>query len=180
VVDSFSLQAQQKQVSLTKDVVEVLGPCSFDELHVRRALANLLENAIRHAPEGGNVRVSAQPDRGGIDPGAAGSSSAEAGGAAGSGGTGPSRSRRDDAASPDTRGTVIEVWNDGPSISPEDLPHVFERFYRSDKSRGRATGKAGLGLAIAKAIVEAHGGTVVVESSPHRGTAFIVRLPAAR
>lgn len=72
---------------------------------------------------------------------------------------------------------VLTVSDTGPGISIEDLPHVFERFYRGDKSRTVANGNAGLGLAISKAIVEAHGGTIAVSSQPDVGTTFTIRLP---
>jgi two-component system OmpR family sensor kinase len=72
---------------------------------------------------------------------------------------------------------VLTVTDTGPGISAEDLPHVFERFYRGDKSRTASNGNAGLGLAISKAIVEAHGGTVEVSSQTGQGTTFTVRLP---
>jgi two-component system, OmpR family, sensor kinase len=72
---------------------------------------------------------------------------------------------------------VLTVTNTGPGISAEDLPHVFERFYQGDKSRTVSNGNAGLGLAIAKAIVEAHGGTIEVSSRENAGTTFTVRLP---
>ena len=73
---------------------------------------------------------------------------------------------------------VLTVADTGPGISNEDLPHVFERFYRGDKSRTASNGNAGLGLAIAKAVVEAHGGTMEVASQTGTGTTFTVRLPA--
>lgn len=72
---------------------------------------------------------------------------------------------------------VLRVRDDGVGMAPEHLPHVFERFYRADPSRGRATGGSGLGLAIVKALAEAHGGKVEVESALGQGAIFTVRLP---
>jgi len=80
-------------------------------------------------------------------------------------------------ASPDQAGCRVEVIDTGEGISPEDLPHVFERFYRSEKSRNRLTGGAGLGLAIAHGIVKAHGGQIGVESTLGKGTRFWFTLP---
>jgi len=71
----------------------------------------------------------------------------------------------------------ITVEDHGPGIAPEDLPHVFERFYRGDPSRTRSTGGFGLGLAIAKALVEAYGGSISAESTPGQGTRMTVELP---
>ena len=71
----------------------------------------------------------------------------------------------------------VELQDTGEGIPTQDLPHVFDRFYRGEKSRSRATGGAGLGLAIAKGIVEAHGGTIDVESQPGQGTRFTFTLP---
>jgi two-component system, OmpR family, sensor kinase len=75
---------------------------------------------------------------------------------------------------------VLQVSDDGPGIPVGDLPHVFERFYRADKSRTGSQGRYGLGLAICRGLVEAEGGTISVESEVGQGTCFTVRLPAAQ
>ena len=73
--------------------------------------------------------------------------------------------------------TEIRVADTGIGIEAQDLPRIFERFYRADNSRSRATGGAGIGLSIAKAIVEAHGGTIHAESTPGHGSEFFLTLP---
>jgi signal transduction histidine kinase len=75
------------------------------------------------------------------------------------------------------KGIEVTVSDTGEGIREEDLPHVFESFYRGDKSRNRDTGGAGLGLAIARGIVQAHGGEIRVESKPGRGTLFTFHIP---
>ena len=71
----------------------------------------------------------------------------------------------------------IMVQDNGPGIPAEDLPHVFERFYRVDKARSRTTGGIGLGLTIARRLVESHGGEITVRSDPGKGSSFTVDLP---
>ncbi|MFZ4763639.1 MAG: sensor histidine kinase [Roseimicrobium sp.] len=73
---------------------------------------------------------------------------------------------------------VLYVADDGPGIAAEDLPHVFERFYRADKARTSAAGRLGLGLSIAQGIVAQHRGTIVAESEPGQGATFTVSLPS--
>lgn len=73
---------------------------------------------------------------------------------------------------------MISVSDDGPGIPPEDIPHIFERFYRVDKSRNRGDGGSGLGLSLVKSLLEAHGGTVSVTSTVGKGSVFTVTLPA--
>lgn len=73
----------------------------------------------------------------------------------------------------------LSVSDNGPGIPPEDVPHLFERFWRAEKSRNRATGGSGLGLAIVKQLVEAHHGQVYVESQAGNGTRFTVHLPVS-
>ena len=112
---------------------------SADPDRLSQAVINLLSNALKFTPAGGQVEVR-------VD-------------------CGP-------------RGAEILVTDSGVGIGPKDLPRVFERFYRADGSRNRATGGAGIGLSIAKAIVEAHGGTVDAASQPGQGAEFRIRLPA--
>jgi two-component system sensor histidine kinase BaeS len=71
----------------------------------------------------------------------------------------------------------IRVRDSGPGIAPADLPYIFERFYRADRSRARESGGSGLGLAIVRSIVASHGGTTAAESTRGRGTTIIIRLP---
>jgi signal transduction histidine kinase len=107
-----------------------------DQARLRQLIVILVDNAIRHTPRGGGVRVTVRTDGG-------------------------------DA--------VLEVDDDGPGIRPEDMPHVFERFWRAP---GQASGGTGLGLAIAKSIVDLHDGRITVTNRPVGGARFIVRLPA--
>lgn len=75
---------------------------------------------------------------------------------------------------------LVEVRDDGEGISAEHLPHVFERFYRADTARDRARGGSGIGLAISKALIEAHGGTITASSpGPGHGATFAFSLPPA-
>ncbi len=77
----------------------------------------------------------------------------------------------------DNNDIVIQVIDEGPGIPPEHLPHIFERFYRVDKSRSRKLGGTGLGLSIVKHIAQLHGGRVEVKSTPGKGTTFTIRIP---
>ncbi len=72
---------------------------------------------------------------------------------------------------------TISVQDEGEGIPEEDIPHIFDRFYRVDKSRTRATGGKGIGLAVAKEIVELHNGSILVTSQLGAGTNFIIELP---
>jgi signal transduction histidine kinase len=76
-----------------------------------------------------------------------------------------------------SRGVEVTVSDTGEGIRAQDLPHIFERFYRGEKSRNRGTGGAGLGLAIARGIVRAHGGDIRVESEAGKGTQFTFYIP---
>jgi signal transduction histidine kinase len=93
----------------------------------------------------------------------------------------PQAGRADVRLSAQPESILITVSDNGPGIAAEDLPHIFDRFYRADKSRSRdprSGGGSGLGLAIARSIVEAHGGRIWAESETGQGTTIAFTLPA--
>ncbi|MGW2104601.1 sensor histidine kinase [Streptomyces olivaceoviridis] len=124
-----------------------------DPVRLRQAVGNLVSNAIRHTPPSGTVLLKAAGDL-----------------------PAPARAGRT-AGAATTAGVRIEVSDTGPGIAPEDLPHVFDRFWRAEKSRSRQTGGSGLGLSIVRKLIEAHGGTVEARSTPGAGSTFTLRLP---
>jgi len=91
----------------------------------------------------------------------------------------PSGGRVHVAVRSDGRGSVLtSVADSGSGIHPDDLPHIFEHFYKTDPSRERSRSGSGIGLAIVKQLVEAHGGAVLVQSAPGQGSTFSFTLPA--
>jgi signal transduction histidine kinase len=131
--------AEEKHVSLTADGTDPVE-VDADPSRLKQVVVNLLDNAVKYTPEGGEVSVSV--------------------------------TQRDGHA-------VLEVADTGLGISADDLPHVFERFYRADKARSRQLGGTGLGLSIVRSICLAHGGRVTVNSTEGRGSLFRVELPLA-
>ena len=129
--------AEEQGVSL---VLAGAGVVRGDRLMIRRALSNLLSNAIRHTPRDGSVKVLIDRRKSGE--------------------------------------TQLTVDNPGEDIEPEHLPRLFDRFYRVDRSRQKASEGAGLGLAITKSIVEAHKATIQAFSSDG-STRFAITFPAA-
>jgi len=133
--DYFGAWAEEREVGL-----ELVGPqvCILgDRLMIRRALSNLLSNAIRYTPAGGAVTATF-----GVE----------------------------------STNVRVSIQNPGPPIPAEHIVHIFERFYRPDASRKRSGEGAGLGLAIAKSIVEAHGGKISAGSTA-KATVFAILLP---
>jgi len=110
-----------------------------DPERIHEVLTNLLTNAIRHSPAGGEVRVRGAPSAGGVR---------------------------------------FEVSDDGAGIPPDEIERIFDRFYRVDAARGSNSGGAGLGLAIARSIVELHGGSIRAESRLPAGCRIIFELPS--
>jgi len=147
---NFSPQASDRGVTLALDLPPELPEVMADWRRVAQVLGNLLTNALRHTPEGGCVTLSAT----------ASTSPPPLRGGAGGG--------------------IVEVTvtDTGTGIPPKDLPYIFERFWRGEKSRSRGGSEAGLGLAIARHLVELHGGTIRVESTPGEGSKFRFTLPS--
>jgi two-component system sensor histidine kinase BaeS len=134
---SVAHRGQTAQISLT---TEIKGdPELFaDPVRLRQAIGNLVSNACRYTPAGGQVTLRTFEDHDQV---------------------------------------VIEVADTGVGIDADALPHVFDRFWRAEKSRSRQTGGSGLGLAIVRSLIEAHGGTVSVASTKGAGTTFTLRVP---
>jgi signal transduction histidine kinase len=91
----------------------------------------------------------------------------------------PENGRVDVQLRAEAKSVVVAVTDTGPGISADDLPHIFDRFYRADKSRSREGGGSGLGLAIARGIIAAHGGRIWAESKTGQGTTLAFTLPVA-
>jgi two-component system phosphate regulon sensor histidine kinase PhoR len=131
--------AERAHVKLIVDRPEGVPMVVADAERVGQVLANLIHNATKHTPAGGEIRLSAAPNG---------------------------------------RVVVFTVRDTGDGIAANDVDRIFERFYKSDRSR--ADGGSGLGLSIAKHIVEAHGGTIRAASAgPGRGATFTFTLPVA-
>ena len=188
----LSLAVLDPPAGLSEDELEDFEPepplVQGDEARLRQVMVNLLANARVHTPAGSRVSVTLTRRPAGEGP-PPGPDAPEAGADEPAGRAQP---RRAGASEPGAaRGPeelVITIADDGPGIDPEVRSRMFERFARGDASRERRTGSTGLGMSIALAIIQSHGGTLTVDSqqapegspedAPH-GTAFTVTLPAA-
>ena len=146
-VKAMSVLADSRHITLVGQVAPEVGAVNISPQHIQRVLNNLVGNALAHTHAGGSVTVEAM------------------------------------AASPH-RSVKVRIIDTGEGIAPADLPHIFERFYRGERSRARTEGSGaiptagmGLGLAIARALVEAHGGQIDVESQLGQGTTVWFTLP---
>ncbi len=157
-------QADQKSIHLVTAIPDDLPPVLADRDRLVQILVNLVDNAVKYTPEGGTVTVTARHVN--WSPGQVVDS------------PGPVDQL---AARPVDHGDLVEiaVEDTGLGIPEKDLPRITERFYRVDKARSRELGGTGLGLAIVKHLVQAHHGTLTIESELGRGTRVRIGLPAA-
>lgn len=140
VQDRFMHVFEEKGLALRIEASQDLPAVYADRERVGQVLGNLLSNALRYTPEGGQVVLGMQAGQDAIQ---------------------------------------FSVADNGPGISPEHQMHIFRRFYRVDASRSRADGGTGIGLTVARGLVEAMGGRMWLESEVGRGTTFYFTLPVA-
>lgn len=143
VADATALQIAQAGLTFCVELPPTLPRVAVWPEQIEAVLVNLLDNAIKFTPAGGQISLSAETT---------------------------------------DKACLIRVADTGPGIPAADQPHIFERFYRADKARSRVdvqsgSSGAGLGLSIAKALVEQNGGRITVASQPNAGAVFTVELP---
>ncbi len=157
------------QVAIEPDLPLLDG----DPVLLRRVVDNLLENAHKYTErDAASIDLVAR-FRKGDEPAASSRRGSDELSAS-------SRRGSEDLAGGSQEGVEVEVLDRGIGISASDLPQVFRPFFRADKSRTRATGGLGLGLALVRRIVDAHGGRITIESRPDEGTQARIWLPAAK
>ncbi|MFQ5855255.1 MAG: sensor histidine kinase [Anaerolineae bacterium] len=189
VADEMGPLVQASGLDLAVDVPPHLPAVAANIDPMRMVVRNLLDNAIKYTPAGGRIRLRAMTADGRpLDP-----STGLGTGFAQVSSRGSARGDRRPTALTNATAVggqqsagvteasstvIIQVSDTGPGIPTEHLPHIFDRFYRADKTRSRRHAGAGLGLSLVRSIVEAHSGEVSVESTPGAGSTFTVRLPA--
>jgi signal transduction histidine kinase len=140
ILDLFSAQASELQVTLQLNFEPDLPLVHVDPQRLEQVISNLLDNALRYAPPGSNIELSIQKD---------------------------------------SQGVAIDVVDEGPGVPEDELPLIFNRFWREEKSRARSSGGSGLGLAIAKQLIEAQGGSIIARNCPSGGLDICILLPAS-
>ena len=138
-IATFKLQAEQKNIQIEANIEASIPSINGDEERLAQVLGNLVNNALRHTPEDGAIRLNSRKDANGV---------------------------------------LLSIEDTGEGIPEDVLPRIFDRFYRVDEARQQNSGESGLGLAIAKSLIEAHGGTINVFSKVGSGTRFDILLPA--
>ncbi|GAB4492093.1 MAG: ATP-binding protein [Anaerolineales bacterium] len=130
VIDLFQAEAEEKGIRISLEATTGRLTAHLDPQRTEQVVSNLVANALRYAPEGGDIWLTVEAD---------------------------------------AEGVCLSVLDNGPGVPEEDLPRLFDRFWRGEKSRSRASGGAGLGLAIARQLVEAQGGTIEARNRPGGG-----------
>ena len=141
VAERFTPQSREAGVKLVTEIRPLPGFIG-DGDRLSQVFTNLVDNALKHTPPGGTVKLNARDEGGWVE---------------------------------------VSVADSGPGIPPEELSRIFERFYQLDKARKGGPGRGvGLGLAIAREIIQAHSGTISAQSRIGKGSLFVIRLPTAQ
>ncbi|OGQ78427.1 MAG: hypothetical protein A3F90_04770 [Deltaproteobacteria bacterium RIFCSPLOWO2_12_FULL_60_19] len=164
VLEIFQDQAQRKDVALLRQIEPELPPILGDPDRLQQLLINLIDNALKYTDKG-SITIAARS--GGIRDRELGI-----------GATPESRTPNFQSLTPNSHFVELSVSDTGCGIPEKELPRLTERFYRVDKARSRELGGTGLGLAIVKHIVQAHGGSLAIESRLQKGTTVRILLPA--
>jgi signal transduction histidine kinase len=205
-------ECEQVAISLRNEIDPTTPPVLADSDRMTQVLLNLLDNARRYTPAGGNITIGANLNDSDLQTrqqfleishvrhaqaGQPPDESIQAMHIQSStridNEVGALNTKRSDKLIGDrtpshfgyseaptnskTKWLTVWVRDTGTGIDPKDLPYIFDRFFRSDRSRSGASGGSGLGLAIIKAIITAHGGTICAESTPGKGTCVTFTLP---
>jgi signal transduction histidine kinase len=180
----------ERELTIGVELPADLPRVAADPARVGQVLRNLLNNALTHTPPGGHIVVTATTIQQQLTPdldkdketGRQGDRETRRQGDKATRRQGDSHHTSLPVAQSPSRPVAqsvvaVSVRDSGSGIAAEHLPNIFERFYRVDRSRSRATGGAGLGLAIVRQLVQAHGGCVWAESPPGAGAVFTFTLP---
>jgi signal transduction histidine kinase len=138
VKDETEMHVKSAEIDMLMEHITFPLLVKGDAMHLKRAILNLVDNAIKYNRPGGSIKLSAYLDY---------------------------------------KTVIIQVADTGIGIEDADIQHIFDRFYRVEKSRSREQGGSGLGLSMVKKIIEDHGGCVTVESVPNQGSTFHIVLP---
>ncbi len=137
VIDLFRAEAEEKGIRLSLEAESASVAAHLDPQRTEQVISNLVANALRYTPEGGNIWVTVRQDSG---------------------------------------SALLTVSDNGPGVAEEDIPHLFDRFWRGEKSRSRASGGAGLGLAIARQLVEAQDGSIAARNRSGGGLEVSIQV----
>ncbi len=180
-VESLAPTAAAANVTLALDAGDAVHVMA-SPVSLSRVIRNLIDNGIRHAPAGSTVRVSVYAERGDVGNGDVVNGAVGNGdvgnGAVGNGDVGNGDVGNGDVGNGGQSG-VVRVDDEGPGFSADFREHAFDRFTRADPSRNRQSGGGGLGLAIARSLVEAHGGAIWIENGRSSSVAFRVPIVGA-
>jgi len=138
VIDLFQAEAEEKGIRLSRESGPAPVSVSLDPQRTEQVISNLVANALRYTPEGGNISITVRQD---------------------------------------ADGALLTVSDNGPGVAADDLPRLFDRFWRGEKSRSRALGGAGLGLAIARQLVEAQQGSIRARNRNGSGLEITISFP---